>query len=180
MANFGKLVHSLASTFPVTGKDLGCALEIWYLGMLSTQRRFPMKKIYASGKLIVLSVALTLGITIAAQAGTGYDYSRGELMGNSGLTIFREADFGNQLGLSISIDGIPITTLSWGEGYRAIIRPGRHVLTVSDTPSPYGKTKFTRRTINLVPGQNYSFTAIWDVETILLEDGGYQHHGFDR
>ena len=101
-------------------------------------------------------------------------------MGNSGLTIFRGADFGNELGLSISIDGIPITTLSRGEGYRAIIRPGRHILTVTDTPSPYGKTKFTHRTINLISGQNYSFTALWEVETILLEDGGYQYHGFYR
>jgi len=101
-------------------------------------------------------------------------------MGNSGLMIFRGADFGNQLGLSISIDGIPITTLSWGEGYRAVVRPGRHILTVTDTPSPYGKTKFTHRTVNLIAGQNYSFTALWEVETILLEDGGYQYHGFYR
>ena len=139
-----------------------------------------MKKIYASGKLIVLSLVLSLGIPMAAQAGTGYEYSRGELMGNSGLAIFREADFGNELGLCISIDGIPITSLSRGEGYRAIVRPGRHVVTVTDTPSPYGKTKFTRRTINFAAGQNYSFTAIWEVETILLEDGGYRYHGFYR
>jgi hypothetical protein len=32
----------------------------------------------------------------------------------------------------------------------------------------------------LVSGQNYSFTAIWDVQNILLEDGGYQYHGFYR
>ena len=98
-------------------------------------------------------------------------------MGNSGLSIFREADYGNHNGLSIYLDGIPITTLVRGEGYRAIVRPGRHVLTVSNTPSPYGKTRFTNRTINLAPGQNYAFTAIWDVETIDLEDGGYQYHG---
>jgi hypothetical protein len=140
-----------------------------------------MKKCYAGGKLIVLFfVTASLAITASVRAGGGYDYSRSELMGNSGLTIFREADFGNQLGLSILIDGIPITTLSRGEGYRAVVRPGRHILTVTDTPSPYGRTKFTRRTITLAPGQNYSFTAIWDVETILLEDGGYQYHGFYR
>jgi len=101
-------------------------------------------------------------------------------MGNSGLTIFREADFGNEMGLSLSIDGIPITTLSRGEGYRAMIRPGRHVLTVTNTPSPYGKTKFTHRTVDFVSGRNYSFTALWEVESILLEDGGYVYHGFYR
>jgi hypothetical protein len=109
-----------------------------------------------------------------------YDYSRSALMGNSGLTIFREADFGNEMGLSLSIDGIPVTTLSRGEGYRAMIRPGRHVLTVTNTPSPYGKTKFTHRTVDFVSGRNYSFTALWEVESILLEDGGYVYHGFYR
>ena len=140
-----------------------------------------MKNYTSSSKLIILLfMAANLAATAVLRAGGGYDYSRSELMGNSGLTIFREADFGNEIGLSISIDGIPITTLSRGEGYRAMIRPGRHVLTVTDTPSPYGKTKFTHRTINFVPGRNYSFTALWEVETIHLEDGGYQYHGFYR
>ena len=131
-----------------------------------------------------LTVLLLAGASLAAipksTAGTGAEYSRGELMGNSGLAIFREADYGSQNGLSIFLDGIPITTLVKGEGYRAIVRPGRHTLTVSNTPSPYGKTRFTNRTIDLAPGQNYAFTAIWDVETITLEDGGYQYHGFYR
>ena len=140
-----------------------------------------MKNYTSSNKpIVLLFAAINLVVIAVLQAGGGYDYSRNELMGNSGLTIFRGADFGNQIGLSISIDGIPITTLSWGEGYRAIVRPGRHILTVTDTPSPYGKTKFTHRTIHLISGQNYSFTALWEVETILLEDGGYQYHGFYR
>ena len=140
-----------------------------------------MKNYNWSNKLVVLLlVAASLVITAAVRAGSGYDYSRSELMGNSGLTIFRGADFGTEIGLSITIDGIPITTLSRGEGYRAVVRPGRHVLKVMDTPSPYGKTKFTERTVHFAPGQNYSLTAIWEVETILLEDGGYQYHGFYR
>src|SRR5437588_6223557 len=142
----------------------------------------PLMKSYnsSSKRIVLLFAAMNLAVAAAVSAGGGYDYSRSELMGNSGLTIFREADFGNQIGLSISIDGIPVTSLSRGEGYRAMIRPGRHVLTVTDTPSPYGKTKFTHRTVDFVGGRNYSFTAIWDVETILLEDGGYQYHGFYR
>jgi len=140
-----------------------------------------MKKCYSGGKLIIfLFLAASFAITASVWAGSGYDYSRGELMGNSGLTIFRAADFGNHLGLCIYIDGIPITTLSRGEGYQAIVRPGHHRLTVTDTPSPYGKTRFTHRTINLAPGQNYSFTALWEATEIVVEDGGYQYHGFYR
>lgn len=132
-------------------------------------------------KLTVLLLAgVSLAIIPKSTAGTGAEYSRGELMGNSGLAIFREADYGSHNGLRIFLDGIPITTLVKGEGYRAIVRPGRHTLTVSNTPSPYGKTRFTNRTIQLAAGQNYAFTAIWDVETLTIEDGGYQYHGFYR
>jgi hypothetical protein len=140
-----------------------------------------MKKCKWTPRLVsfVLAIA-SLGLVAKAVAGGGYDYPRSELMGNSGLTIFREADYGNQNGLCIYLDGVPVTTLSRGEGYRAIVRPGRHIITVSNTPSPYGRTKFTHRTIHLAPGQNYAFTALWDVETLTLEDGGYQYHGFDR
>src|SRR6059058_3114721 len=136
--------------------------------MIATPRRSPMKNYNLASKLVVLLFAVANLVVAAAVSAGGYNYSRSELMGNSGLTIWRSADFGNHIGLAIYIDGIPITTLSRGEGYRAIVRPGHHQLSVTDTPSPYGKTKFTHRTIDLVPGQNYSFTALWEVETILL------------
>jgi hypothetical protein len=140
-----------------------------------------MKNFNSAGRLIVfLFTATNLLIGSAMHAGSGYDYSRGELMGNSGLTIFREADYGNHNGLSIYLDGKSITTLSRGEAYRAVVRPGRHLLTVLSTPSPYGKTRFTNKTVHLAAGQNYSFTALWDVDVISIEDGGYQYHGFYR
>ena len=140
-----------------------------------------MKKYHSLEKLsVLLFAAINLLVAAAMNAGPSYDYSRNELMGNSGLTIFREADYGNHNGLSIYLDGIPITTLSRGEAYRAIVRPGRHLLTVLSTPSPYGKTRPTNRTIDLASGQSYSFTALWDVDVISLEDGGYQYHGFYR
>jgi hypothetical protein len=140
-----------------------------------------MKNSNSASKLVVLVfAAVNLAIAATLQAGSGYDYSRSELMGNSGLAIFRVADYGYQNGLSIYVDGIPITTLSMGEAYRAIVRPGRHILTVTNTPSPYGKTLFTNRTVDFVPGQNYAFTAIWDVDSVNIEDGGYVYHGFYR
>jgi hypothetical protein len=140
-----------------------------------------MKRFYWTPNLIVLLLAAAaLGFEARATAASAIDYTRSELMGNSGLMIFREADYGFWNGLSIYLDGVPVTTLVRGEGYRAIVRPGRHVLRVANTPSPYGKTKFTERTITLAPGQNYSFTAMWDVDDILIEDGGYQYHGFYR
>ena len=140
-----------------------------------------MKKCYWNRKLVVFFFAVSnLAVAALAFAGPYGDYSRSQLMGNSGLAIFREADYGNQNGLGIYIDGVPVTTLSRGEGYRAIVRPGRHLLTVTNTPSPYGKTRFTTRRVDLAPGQNYAFTAIWEVETVTIADGEYQYHGFYR
>lgn len=136
-----------------------------------------MKNYHSSSKLIVLFFAvMNLVVGAAMQAGAGADFKRQELMGNSQLFVWREADFGNDLGLSIYIDGIPITTLSRGEAYQAVVRPGRHVLTVTDTPCPYGKTRFTHLTVNFTPGKTYAFTAVWEFETILLETG---HHPLD-
>jgi hypothetical protein len=140
-----------------------------------------MKNSNSASKLILLAfAAISLALVATVHAGTGPEYSRSELMGNSGLSIFREADYGYQNGLSIYIDGVPVTTLARGEGFKAIVRPGRHLLRLCNTPSPYGKTNFTERTLHFAPGQNYSFTAIWDVQNILIEDGGYQYHGFYR
>src|SRR3984893_19598606 len=97
-----------------------------------------MKNYTSSSKLIILLfMAANLAATAVLRAGGGYDYSRSELMGNSGLTIFREADFGNEMGLSVSIDGIPITTLYRGEGYRAMSGPGGHAVTVTNTQPHY-------------------------------------------
>jgi hypothetical protein len=138
------------------------------------------KSLWIPKPVVLVFAAINLAMIATLQAGSGYDYSRGELMGNSGLAIFRVADYGWQNGLSIYIDRIPITTLSKGEAYRAIVRPGRHILTVTNTPSPYGRTLFTNRTVDFVPGKNYSFTAIWDVDWLTIEDGGYVYHGFYR
>jgi hypothetical protein len=134
-----------------------------------------MKNYNSGSKLIVLLfAAMSLVVGAASQAGAGADFARQDL-GNSQLFVWREADFGNQLGLSIYIDGIPITTLSRGEGYQAVVRSGRHVLTVTDTPCPYGKTKFTHLTVDFTPGKTYAFTAIWEFETILLQAGDHHH-----
>jgi hypothetical protein len=140
-----------------------------------------MKSTVSAGALAVLVfAAINFASPVVAHAGPNTDYSRSELGGNSGLAIFRVADYGNHNGLAIYIDGIPIVTLSRGEGYRAIVRPGHHVIKVLNTPSPYGKTYFTERRLHFAPGQNYSFTAMWDVETVTLEDGGYMYRGFYR
>src|SRR5438132_12989125 len=103
--------------------------------MIATQEVLLMKNYNWISKLTVLLFAeVNLAVATGVSAGGGYDYSRSELMGNSGLTIFREPDFGNEMGLSLSIDGIPIPTLSRGEGHRPMLRPGRQVLTLPNSP----------------------------------------------
>src|SRR5260370_9878803 len=100
-----------------------------------------MKKSVTWGKVIVfLFVAAALALTAAVQAGTSYEYSPGELNGNSGLAIFRAARYVYHNVRCIYIDGISTITLARAEGSRAIVLPGHHVLKLFYTPSAYGTT----------------------------------------
>lgn len=118
------------------------------------------------GKLLIIAIACSFAATVpAARAG-----APNGSMDNAGLTIWRAADFGKLIYLNLYIDGIQVTTLGRNEGYRAIVRPGRHVLSIATTPCPYGKTRFWHRNVNMKRGQNYAFTALWiEAEKAALE-----------
>jgi hypothetical protein len=83
---------------------------------------------------------------------------------NARPVLLRVADFGTDLGLSLSIDGIPITTLSRGEGY---VRD-RYSLSVWEG-------EFTHLRVTFRPGETYAVTAMWEVETIRLETSDLAH-----
>ena len=88
-------------------------------------------------------------------------YAKDEAGRNARLLIWREADFGTYIYLKVYIDGMPLTMLGPNVGYAAVVRPGSHLLTISTTPSPYGQTRHTDRTVVMRPGETYAFTALW-------------------
>jgi hypothetical protein len=121
------------------------------------------------GKFLLLLIATVAFSGLTSHAGSnGYsseryssDYSR--------FVVWRAADFGTDTSLYVTIDGQLVATLQRGQGYEAVIRPGSHSLTVSNTPSPYGRTKFTRQQFAFRRGETHAFTAIWDADNIVLK-----------
>jgi hypothetical protein len=121
---------------------------------------------YKLRKLVMIASAFSFVAGSTTQA-TGFDstsstsLSGAALMHNARLSIRRAADFGTDIYLSLFIDGIHVATLGPNEGYEATVRPGRHVLSASTTPNPYGNTVFSSSDVTMKGGQSYSFTAVW-------------------
>jgi len=100
------------------------------------------------------------------------------LADNARLIVGRAADFGTFLYVNLFIDGIPVTTLGYGQGYEAIVRPGQHILSITTTPFGYQRLIYRPVTITMERGQTYAFTALWaetDLATLKRPDGASSH-----
>ena len=97
---------------------------------------------------------------------------------NARLIVGRAADFGTFLYVNLFIDGIPVTTLGFGQGYEAIVRPGQHILSITTTPLGHQRLIYRPVTITMERGQTYVFTALWeetDLATLKTPDGVSSH-----
>jgi hypothetical protein len=97
---------------------------------------------------------------------------------NARLIVRRAADFGTFLYVNLFIDGIPVTTLGFGQGYEGIVRPGQHMLSITTTPFGYQRLIYRPVTINMERGQTYAFTALWeetDLATLKTPDSALSH-----
>jgi hypothetical protein len=128
-----------------------------------------MKHPHTCRKIVLLLVAGLSFLSLTSKGGADSDYyNRAALGHNSRFVVWRAADFGTDTSLYVVIDGVLVATLQRGVGYEAVVRPGSHTLTVSNTPSPYGTTKFTRQHVDFRAGQTHAYTAMWDGDVIVL------------
>jgi hypothetical protein len=80
---------------------------------------------------------------------------------NSGhLLIYRVANFGEDVGLVVSVDGKDAGTFGEGANYSGYLPAGQHHITVRAEPTRGGVGP-GRKTLNVVAGQTYSYTAAW-------------------
>ena len=127
------------------------------------------------GKLLMIAIACSFAAGSTTDAGgfsstSSMPPNSATLTDNAHLTVWRGADFGTLIFLNLFIDGVQVTTLGRNLGYEAILRPGEHVLSISTSPCPYGKTRFTYRRVSMKRGQTYAFTALWlEPDTATLE-----------
>jgi hypothetical protein len=87
------------------------------------------------------------------------------------LVVLRSPNFGWNLAFNLEIDGRPVGDIVQGRRYHAWLPAGRHVLTVYKVPS-VGFVEPTSVVVNIQPGGNNVFTAIWDSNLVYLRPSG--------
>lgn len=80
------------------------------------------------------------------------------------LFIRRSPTLGDNVAISIFIDGKPAGTLVRARTYDRYITPGRHTLTAS----PNRSKRDWQGIVNVRPGETYSYTASYNVDRLVL------------
>jgi hypothetical protein len=87
---------------------------------------------------------------------------------NSGhVIITRVANFGENLGLVVSVDGKDVGSFSEGRSYSGYLSAGQHVITVRADPHQPG-ARPGKKTVTVQAGHTYSYTAAWSGGNMVL------------
>jgi hypothetical protein len=83
------------------------------------------------------------------------------------LIVHRIANFGEDLVLTLSVDGAHLADVGDGSTYDGYLPPGQHVLTPMAGPGRGDQTP-TPLTLTIKEGQTYSYTARWEGGNVVL------------
>src|SRR5262249_45381866 len=124
--------------------------------IISTTRSSNMKS-----KLIinVFVIAIVSFVLIGATSSFAAEGGR--------LIVKRVANLGEDISLSLSVDGKEIAQLGEARSYDGYLTPGRHVISATVVPNLVGSPVWQKE-LNVKSGQTYSFTAIWQAEQVVL------------
>ena len=87
---------------------------------------------------------------------------------NSGhVIITRVANFGENLGLVVSVDGKDVGSFTEGRSYSGYLSAGQHVITVRGDPRQPG-ARPGKKTVTVQAGHTYSYTAAWSGGNMVL------------
>ena len=81
--------------------------------------------------------------------------------------VNRVANFGERISLSILVDGKEVARIDEGRSYDGLLTPGRHIISATVVPNLVDSPVWQKE-INVQSGQNYSFTAIWQGQKMVL------------
>ena len=130
-----------------------------------------MKSKHSFAKVLLMLVfGCATFIGTLAQGGAGYLRTNHVPPGR--LTIDRAANFGWNLAFHLQIDGRPVTNVVQGRSYNAWLSPGPHVLTVYKVPA-WGYVEPTSVTVNIQPGSEHLYQAVWESNLVYLRPAGY-------
>jgi hypothetical protein len=117
---------------------------------------------HTSTKLIIVVLACSFAAGAPIQARPARSNSASTHSDNAYLIVNRAANFGTIESINLSIDGVPAALLALNESYKGVLRPGKHVLSMTTNPRTQGLTRLTERILDAQPGKTYAFTALWD------------------
>ena len=113
-------------------------------------------------KLIMLAIALSFAAGAPIQARGTRSNSASARPANAYLIVNRAANFGTRESINLSIDGVQVAVLGLDQNYEGVLRPGKHVLSMTTNPKTEGLSRLTQRSLDAQPGKTYAFTALWD------------------
>jgi hypothetical protein len=122
-----------------------------------------MKKYSSIISILSLACACLIAVGCATQPGAATAPPP-----NSGhVLIYRVANFGSNLSLVVSVDGKDVGSFTEGRNYSGYLPAGQHTLTARCDPNPGGRRP-GRKTLTVVAGQTYSYTAAWSGGKLVL------------
>jgi len=137
---------------------------------------------FAKNVLLMLVFGCATCISTVAQGGSGYLRANHHPPGR--IIVDRVPNFGWNLGFNLQIDGRPVANVAEGHSYSTLLPAGPHVLTVTKVPA-VGYTEPTSTTVNIQPGAEHLYIAMWDSGLVYLHPAGvsltpgafWQNHG---
>jgi hypothetical protein len=117
---------------------------------------------YVSTKLIIVAIAWSFAAVTSIQARQPRSNSASARSDNAHLIVNRAANFGTRESINLSIDGVQVAVLGLNQSYEGVLRPGKHLLSMTTNPRTEGLTRLTERSLDAQPGKTYAFTALWD------------------
>jgi len=153
--------------------------------LMATLSAMKSKHSFSRNVLLMLVFGCAIFISTVAQAGPPGRYLRSNHHFPPGLlTVDRTPNFGWNLGFNLLIDGRSVGSVAQGQSYSTWLPAGMHVLTVHKVPAT-GFTAPTSTTVNIQPGADHLYTAMWDSGLVYLQPAGvwltpgayWQNHG---
>ncbi len=117
---------------------------------------------YVCTKLVIVAIAWSFAAAASIQARQPRSTSGSAGSDNAYLIVNRAANFGTRESINLSIDGVQVAVIGLNGSYEGVLRPGKHVLSMTTNPQTQGLTRLTQRTLDAQPGKTYAFTALWD------------------
>jgi hypothetical protein len=153
--------------------------------LMATLSAMKSKHSFSRNVLLMLVFGCAIFISTIAQGGPPSWYLRSNHHFPPGrIIVDRAPNFGWNLGFNLLIDGRPVGSIAQGQSYSTWLPAGMHVLTVHKVPAT-GFTAPTSTTVNIQPGAEHLYTAMWDSGLVYLHPGGvlltpgayWQNHG---